>query len=197
MNEQVMVVDRPDLQSFLERCRYGLIQIDNEAVFDVITSRHHFIHRAVAETAPQYKQIIPYVIINHGLDYFLLKRTDRQSETRLHHKFSLGVGGHINPDTPTLLGGLQKELNEEVAIASPYSLEFIGILNDDTTDVGRVHLGAVYVLTVEKPAVTVRETEKMSGAWTPRADLAAAREAMESWSQIVYDEYIAGARETT
>ncbi len=191
MNEEVMVVARTDLAPHIEGRSFDLIRTRNDEILELITDKHFFIARSTAETSPQYKQIIPYVVIRHAGSYFLLKRTTRQTEARLHHKLSLGIGGHINPDTPTLLGGLQKELEEEVAVARPYDLQFIGILNDDTTDVGRVHLGAVYLLEAFTPQVVVRETEKMTGAWTPRGDLAAQRDAMESWSQLVYDQYIA------
>jgi predicted NUDIX family phosphoesterase len=119
-----------------------------------------------------------------------LQRTPKQTEARLHHKLSLGIGGHINPDTPDLFDGLQKELEEEVDVAGDYDLTFVGILNDDTTDVGRVHLGAVYVLDAHDGNVTVRETEKMSGRWVERGDLAEHRQAMETWSQIVYDAFV-------
>src|SRR5687767_10352685 len=155
MNEEVMVVPRSDLAQWLDECRYGLIHGDNKAMLDVITSRYQFLDRAKAEVSPEFKQIIPYVVIRHDDEFFLLKRTSKQAEARLHHKMSLGIGGHINPDTPTLLGGLKKELEEEVNVASPYALQFIGMLNDDTTDVGRVHLGAVYLLDAEQRAVTV------------------------------------------
>jgi len=189
--EQVMVVEREALQPVLvER---GLVQDGTDGVFDVIVERHFFIDRPTAEVSPQYKQIIPYVVIRHADSYFLLQRTQKQTEARLHHKLSLGIGGHINPDTPDLLDGLQKELEEEVEVAGDYDLTFVGILNDDTTDVGRVHLGAVYVLDAATAEVRVRETEKMTGRWTPRAELAQHREAMESWSQIVYDAFIAGS----
>ena len=184
-----MVVEREALQSVLvER---GLVQDGTDGVFDVIVDRHFFIDRPTAEVSPQYKQIIPYVVIRHADAYFLLQRTQKQTEARLHHKLSLGIGGHINPDTPDLLDGLQKELEEEVEVAGDYDLTFVGILNDDTTDVGRVHLGAVYVLDAATDEVRVRETEKMTGRWTPRAELQQHREAMESWSQIVYDAFIA------
>jgi predicted NUDIX family phosphoesterase len=191
MNEDVMVVPRADLAQWLEQVPYGLIRGDNTPILDVITERHRFMERATAEVSPEFKQIIPYVVIRHAHKYFLLKRTTKQAEARLHHKMSLGIGGHINPDTPTVLGGLKKELEEEVAVRSEYALQFIGILNDDTTDVGRVHLGAVYVLEPQEPDVTVLETDKMSGSWTHRAQLSTFRVAMETWSQIVYDEYIA------
>jgi len=183
--EQVMVVERDVLEPFLvER---GLVQHGCDDVFDRIVDLHFFIDRPTAEVSPQYKQIIPYVVIRNGESYFLLQRTQKQTEARLHHKLSLGIGGHINPDTPDLLDGLQKELDEEVTIASDYDLTFIGILNDDTTDVGRVHLGVVYLLDAHVANVTVRETEKMTGRWAGRAELDALREQMESWSEIVFD----------
>lgn len=184
-NEQVMVVERETLAEFL--IEQGLMQERADEILDAITDRHFFLDRPTAETSPQYKQIIPYVLIRNGDAYFLLQRTPKQTEARLHHKLSLGIGGHINPDTPDLFDGLQKELEEEVEVVGDYDLTFVGILNDDTTDVGRVHLGAVYVLDAHDGKVNVRETEKMSGRWVARDDLAAHRDAMESWSQIVYD----------
>jgi predicted NUDIX family phosphoesterase len=189
MTEQVMVVEREALGSFLvER---GLVTEETDTVLDIIVERHFFLDRPTAEVSPQYKQIIPYVLIRHGESYFLLQRTQKQTESRLHHKLSLGIGGHINPDTPELFDGLHKELEEEVDVAGDYDLSFAGILNDDTTDVGKVHLGAVYILDSHDGEVTVKETEKMTGRWVPREELAQHREAMETWSQIAYDALIA------
>jgi predicted NUDIX family phosphoesterase len=191
MSEEVMVVRRADLSQFIDGRDFTFITTDTAAILNVIETRHFFIARPVAEVSPEYKQIIPYVAIRNGEDFFVLQRTSKQTESRLHHKMSLGIGGHINPDTPTVLGGLEKELDEEVSVPRPFDLRFIGILNDDTTDVGRVHLGAVYLLDTQSREVTVRETEKMSGAWRPRGELASIRDAMETWSQLIYDHYIA------
>lgn len=189
MSEQVMVVEREAIAPWLvER---GMTQEHVDELLEVISEKHFFIDRHTAERSPQYKQIIPYVLIRHGDSWFLLQRTQKQTETRLHHKLSLGIGGHINPDTPDLLDGLQKELEEEVNVDSDYELTFAGILNDDSTEVGQVHLGAVFVLETTEGRVTVRETEKMIGKWAGRDELAAARDAMETWSQIAYDAIIA------
>jgi len=195
MTEQVMVVEREKIAQYL--VEYGLVHEHLEEIFDAILDGHFFLDRPTAEISPQYKQIIPYVIIRHGQSYFLLQRTPKQTEARLHHKLSLGIGGHINPDTPDLLDGLHKELEEEVHVAGDYDLTFAGILNDDTTEVGTVHLGAVYVLESHDPDVTVRETEKMTGRWVEAAELPALRERLETWSQIVYDELIAKTSSTT
>ena len=190
MSEQVMVVAREDIAAFLvER---GVVREHLDEILDVINERHFFIDRPTAEVSPQYKQIIPYVVIRHGDAFFLLQRTPKQTEARLHHKLSIGVGGHINPDTPELLDGLEKELEEEVEVTGDYDLTFAGILNDDSTEVGSVHLGAVFVLDAHDDRVHVRETEKMTGRWVGRDELAPLREQMESWSEIVYDEFIAG-----
>jgi len=187
MSEEVMVVRRSDLARHIDRHDFDFITDETASILATIETRHFFIARPVAEVSPEYKQIIPYVALRNGDDFFVLRRTSKQTESRLHHKMSLGIGGHINPDTPTLLGGLEKELNEEVSVPEPYQLQFIGILNDDTTDVGRVHLGAVFVLDTQSRDVTVRETDKMTGSWRARRELGSMRDAMETWSQIVYD----------
>jgi len=187
MNELVMVVRTVDLQPFLTG---RLIRDHARPILDLISAKHLFLERSVAEVSPAYRQIIPYVVIRNDHHYFVLKRTPKQTEARLHHKLSLGIGGHVNPGH-SLLEGLQKELDEEVHIATTYDMEFIGIINDDTTDVGRVHLGAAYLLDVTSREVTVKETEKMTSEWMSRNAIREARTAMESWSQIVYDEFIA------
>ncbi len=187
MNEQVMVVRTIDRQPFFSG---RLIRDHARPILDRIATGHFFIDRPIAEISPQYRQIIPYVIIRNENEYFVLRRTPKQTEARLHHKLSLGIGGHINPGY-SLLEGLRKELDEEVRVDMPYDLEFIGIINDDTSDVGRVHLGAAYVLDTPSKQVAVKETEKMTGTWMSRNALREARSAMESWSQILYDEFIA------
>lgn len=187
MNESVMVVATDALRPFFTA---KLIRDRADELLDLIADHHTFIDRALAERSPEWKQIIPYVVIRHGDEVFTLTRTAKQTEARLHHKVSIGIGGHINPDHD-LIDGLQKELDEEVRIDGDYDLQFAGILNDDSTEVGRVHLGAVFLLDSATRDVIVLETEKMTGAWMSRAALAAARESMETWSQIVYDELLA------
>ena len=123
MNEQVMVVRTVDLQPLLSG---RLIRNQARAILDLIASKHFFIDRPTAEISPQFRQIIPYVVIRNGDQYFVLVRTPKQSETRLHHKVSLGIGGHVNPGH-SLLEGLQKELDEEVWIGSAFDMQFIGM----------------------------------------------------------------------
>lgn len=186
MTEHVMVVERERIASLLvER---GLLTGETaDELYEVILDAHFFIDRPTAEVSPRYKQIIPYVVIRHAGSHYLLQRTVNQTEARLHHKLSIGIGGHVNPDTPELMDGLHKELEEEVNVEGDYDLNFFGILNDDTTEVGSVHLGIVYILDAAAATVTVRETDKMTGRWATTAELAAVRDRMETWSSIVFD----------
>jgi len=182
-----MVVRTADLQPYLTS---PLIRDRTRPILDLIAAKHFFIDRPVAEVSPEFRQIIPYVAIRSGSDYFVLERTTKQTEARLHRKLSLGVGGHVNPGH-SLLEGLQKELDEEVHIGTDYAMEFIGMINDDSTDVGRVHLGAAYVIEAGSRDVIVKETEKMTSEWVAHSALRGLRDAMESWSQILYDNFIA------
>jgi len=189
VNEDVMVVETAALAPFLAGHARDLIRDRGDELLHLIGTQHFFVDRATAETSPQWRQIIPYVVISHGEAVFLLRRTRKQNETRLHDKLSLGIGGHINPGHD-LLGGLQQELTEEVEIDDPYTLDFAGILNDESTEVGRVHLGAVYLLHASSDGVRVLETNKMTGNWVGRSRLGEFEPAMESWSQIVYQQLI-------
>lgn len=190
MTEQVMVVKTADLAPFIKGLTFDVIRDEAEGILDVIEESHFFIDRPVAEQSPEFRQIIPYVLIRHGDSWYLLQRLAKQNEARLHNKLSLGIGGHINPDTPDLIDGLQKELEEEVGVEGDYDLSFIGILNDESTEVSRVHLGAVFVLESHTGNVSVRETELMTGRWATREELASQRELMETWTQIVFDQVV-------
>src|SRR5438552_37113 len=185
-----MVVKTVEIKPLLGGRAFDLIRDSAKQIIEVIDRAHFFILRADAEVSPQYRQVIPYVIVTHDDHVFTLRRTPKQSEARLHHKVSIGVGGHINPGNG-IVEGLRQELDEEIAITNDYDLQFAGIINDETTDVGRVHLGVVYLLRSSGRSVTVRETEKMTGEWLPRRELRPLRESMESWSQIVYDALLA------
>ena len=186
VSEQVMVVATDVLRPYLTA---NFIR-DAAPLLDLAAQHHTFIDRPLAERSPEWRQIIPYVVIRNAADVFGVTRTAKQTEERLHHKVSIGIGGHINPGH-TILEGLKKELDEEVRIGGDYDLRLAGVINDESTEVGRVHLGACYVLDARTRDVAVVETEKMHGEWMTPAQLAAARAAMETWSQIVYDELIA------
>lgn len=149
--------------------------------------------RPEMEQDPSFKQLIPYVIFQYkpaGGDpqIFQYTRGKGQGEARLHAKRSIGVGGHISADDAAQASaydeGMRRELEEEVIIDTPYSGKIVGLINDDETEVGRVHLGVVHLLEVERPAVQPREDEILDAGFRPIPELLANIDRFETWSQI-------------
>src|SRR3954451_18728495 len=138
------------------------------------------------EVDPSFKQIIPYLVLRDGERYFLMRRTKAGGDARLHNRYSIGVGGHLDPGDLDLARGLRREWQEEVHADFEPAFELIGLLNDDTTDVGSVHLGAVYVADATGRPAAIRETDKLSGAFAPPDEVASVVDRMESWSALAF-----------
>jgi len=188
--EQVLVVPRSRL--FSRSMPDGFFNTDAAEILENIATFAEFRWRHTVEEDPSLKQIIPYAVITYGSEIFLLQRHTAQSEARLHHKYSLGVGGHINPipglSGPDLLEqGLLKELHEEIALQTAYRYHPVGFLNEEDTPVSQVHFGVVYRVEVDQPEVAVAETDKMSGSFVSLDAVRAHYEAMETWSQRLVD----------
>ncbi len=150
-----------------------------------------------AEEDRGFKQIIPYVVFRSGDAVFCYTRGSAQGEARLHRKRSLGVGGHVeevDADGRATLDAyemaLRRELDEEVAVGSPGRLTRVGLINDDQTAVGAVHLGVVHLYELDRPAVAPREEGLAEAGFVPVADLAALRGGFETWSQICIDGFL-------
>lgn len=149
--------------------------------------------RSEMEQDPAFKQLIPYVIFQYRgpagqWQLFQYTRGKGQGEARLHAKRSIGVGGHISADDAAGASayeeGMRRELEEEVIIDTPYTTRIAGLINDDQTEVGKVHLGVVHVVTVERPAVQPREPDILDAGFRPINELLANLDRFESWSQI-------------
>jgi predicted NUDIX family phosphoesterase len=149
--------------------------------------------RPAMEQDPGFKQLIPYVIFRYRDPsgqtlLFQYTRGKGQGEARLHAKRSIGIGGHISADdaaqTSAYDEGMRRELEEEVAIGTPYKSQLAGLINDDESEVGRVHLGVVHVFDVEHPAVQPRENEIIEAGFRPVSELLADLAKLETWSQI-------------
>lgn len=150
------------------------------------------------EQDPSFKQLIPYVIFqyddeNGEKQVFQYTRGKGQGEARLHAKMSLGIGGHISSDDAKSDSvdpygeGMQRELAEEVQIDTAYNDVCVGLLNDDETEVGKVHLGVVHLFTVAEPRVTANETEIVDSGFRPVSELRNELERMETWSSIAFE----------
>ena len=137
---------RPDGRALPDAASWYGLRTDGLAGFASLVAREGRLRpRAEMEVDPGQKQIIPYLVLRDGPRYFLMQRTRAGVDARLHDRYSIGVGGHLNPGDDGLDGGLRREWAEEVVADFVPSFELVALLNDDTTEVGAVHLGAVYV----------------------------------------------------
>ncbi len=155
--------------------------------------------RSEMEEDASFKQLIPYVIFRHtdaaGRVYiFQYTRGKGQGEGRLHSKRSIGIGGHISSDDSTSNAtghasaayqeGMRRELEEEVAIDTKYTQACVGLINDDETEVGRVHLGVVHIFDVATPNVRPREADICEAGFQPLDEILADTSRFETWSSI-------------
>jgi predicted NUDIX family phosphoesterase len=192
--EQVLVIERKVLE------QAGMFQ---GLVFDVqryldklfVPGVPRFIPRPQAEADPGYKQIIPYVIMSCDGKYLSYVRGRRAGEARLTGLRSIGIGGHINPidaDNSSLfaylyenyLTAVQREVAEEVSVEAGHSDKIVALLNDDSTEVGSVHLGIVHHWVLDSPSVSRREQVITQMAFMSPAELREVRDSMETWSQL-------------
>jgi predicted NUDIX family phosphoesterase len=166
---------------------YGLRTDVLDAVLATVEDHGRYEPRAEMERDPSFKQIIPYLVLRDGERYFLMRRTRAGGDARLHDRWSIGVGGHVDPGDDGLAGGLRREWHEELVADFEPTFTPYALLNDDTTDVGAVHLGIVVLAEAAGRPVQVRETHKLSGAFASPAEVAAGIDQLETWSRIVFD----------
>jgi predicted NUDIX family phosphoesterase len=201
--EDVLVVPR----SLLEQA--GMFQgfhADTAAYLPLLLDPRHtsWRPRASVEEDPSFKQLIPYCVLtwrdaDGKARYFAYTRGGGQSEARLRAKRSVGIGGHISScdgehgDDASYDSGMRRELAEEVAIGGTWTARCVGLINDDATPVGRVHLGIVHLLELERPEVSSRESELVDCGFDTLDRLLADRERFETWSQIALDALASGA----
>jgi predicted NUDIX family phosphoesterase len=171
---------------------------DVDRYFEVLLRPEHTSYRPrdQVEKDPSFKQLIPYMIFLHAdpsgrRTVFQYTRGAGMGEGRLHRKHSVGVGGHISTVDAAANGGgnpydegMRREMDEEVAVETPYRVRCVGLINDDETEVGRVHLGVVHLFDVERPAVRPRETDLLEWGFRPVETILADLSGFETWSQI-------------
>ena len=204
--EFVLVVPRQAL--FPELYPHGLVPFGSDAErglggtslahFEAALAREgHFVQRSYAERTPSLKQIIPYSLVECGNKLLLVRRTTKGGDARLHNKYSIGIGGHINPEdldgsTATqdpVDAGTRRELSEELAIAGDFTVRRVGLINDDSNAVGAVHVGVVQVIHVQG-TVEIREREQLEGRLVSIEELAtllAQGANFETWSKLLID----------
>jgi predicted NUDIX family phosphoesterase len=193
-DENVLVVKR---SLFDELGSFHGLNFEPEKYLGAILSRgnNFFLPRIQAENDPTHKQIIPYALIAHGDTVLHYVRGKKAGEQRLVAKGSIGIGGHMNDTDESLFAwdehayraGVEREVNEEIKIDSAFEDRIVALLNDDTTEVGRVHLGIVHVFQLAEPKVQKREAMITNLSFLNRAQLFALRANLETWSQLCVD----------
>lgn len=185
MSERVLVVPREVLVP--GKGWHGIRRGGMAAALAAIAAHGRFVDRAAAEEDPAFKQVIPYLVLRDGGRWFLMQRTRAGGDARLHDAWSIGVGGHLNPGDGDVDGGLRREWSEEVVADFVPAFEPVGLLNDDTTAVGRVHVGVVFRAEAAGRPVAIRETAKLTGAFATTDEVAAVRDGLEGWSRLAFD----------
>jgi predicted NUDIX family phosphoesterase len=150
------------------------------------------------ETDPSFKQLIPYCIFRYEGQIFHYQRGKLQGEGRLHNKRSIGVGGHISTldrdlQSSPYVEAMHREIGEEVYLECGYRDTCAGLLNDDETEVGRVHLGIVHIFDLDAPKVRPREESMLMAGFAPPEELIRDIDRFETWSQLCLRHLFGGA----
>lgn len=187
-DELILVVPRSEL--FKQTPAWsGLKQVKFDEYVAIINEKKQFLPRSLMEQDPHYKQIIPYLIFQHADRYFLMQRTAQTTEQRLKNKYSLGIGGHIRQEDMaenSIFEWAKREFHEEVNYSDSFTITPLGILNDDATPVGQVHIGFVLLVTGSTDKISVN-SELKSGQLVTLQELGTYFANLESWSQLVFE----------
>lgn len=185
--EKVMVVKRADI--FSNGIWHGIKAGNIKKYVSVINTKHKFLPRGEVEEDPRWQQIIPYLIFQHKDRIFVMRRKGTHTDTRLANKYSLGIGGHINKSdigSARVNSWAKREFEEEVGYKGKYKMEFVGLINDDSNEVGMVHVGLVIKIKGNSDAISVKDEHK-SGELMQLSQVSKHYKNMETWSQIIYD----------
>jgi predicted NUDIX family phosphoesterase len=193
-NENILVVKR---SLFDELGSFHGLNFEPQKYLAAILSRgnNFYLPRSQAENDPTHKQIIPYALLTFQDKVLFYVRGKKAGEQRLVAKGSIGIGGHMNEADESLFAldeaayraGVEREVNEEIRIDAKFDDKIVALINDDTTEVGQVHLGIVHVFKLAEPKVEKREAIITSLAFLGKDELVARRDPLETWSQLCLD----------
>lgn len=195
MKDEMILVVRRELLEQLGLFQGLCFEVDRYLPALLARENNFFMPRSQAETDPKFKQIIPYALLVHEGRVLHYVRGKKAGEQRLVSKGSVGIGGHMNDGDEGLFSldraaydaAVAREVNEELVIASPFQNRAVALLNDDSNEVGQVHLGVVHVFELDTAEVRKGEAMITELTFLDRAQLAQRRELMETWSQICFD----------
>jgi len=193
-DENILVIKR---NLFDQLGSFNGLNFEPRKYLDALLSRgnNFFLPREQAENDPMHKQIIPYVLLVFEEKVLYYVRGKEAGEQRLVAKGSIGIGGHLNEGDAGLFNldeenynrVVEREVHEEIHLLAKFQNRIVALLNDDTTEVGRVHLGIVHVFKLAEPRVEKRERMITKLSFLDRSELMARRDSLETWSQICLD----------
>ena len=186
-DEHILVVKRATLLQ--DSAWHGLNQTNPDTYIAAINAHKEFLPRTQMEIDPLYKQIIPYLIFKHQDRYFLMQRQSKASEQRLKNKYTFGIGGHIRQEDMTsdsIFDWAHREFHEEVSYNDNLNITPIGMLNDDTNEVGKVHIGLVLLIEGNSEAIKVK-SELKGGKLLSLKECELYYDSMETWSQLLFN----------
>jgi predicted NUDIX family phosphoesterase len=185
-DEKILVIKREFL--FPEETVQGIQPVDFELYQKLIEDKGEFLWRSAMELDPSYKQIIPYLIFQYGHHYFLMQRKATSSDVRLRNKYSLGIGGHVRQQdlqNGSIIDWARREFEEEIVYEGNFTVQPIGLLNDESDFVGQVHTGFVFLLKGDSDKIAVC-SELKHGKLATLQECGSVYDQLESWSKIVY-----------
>jgi len=185
LSELILVVKTSHL--FPNDIWQGLKTTDIDWYKHIIDHRKEFLPRYLMEQDETYKQIIPYLVFTYDDKFFLMQRQSDASEKRLQNKYSLGIGGHIRQEDmeqQSIFSWAKREFHEEIDYQGNLTIKSLGIVNDDSNAVGKVHLGLVLLLQGDSDKIAIK-SELKSGTLVPLSACTAIVDTMESWSQLI------------
>lgn len=192
--EQVLVIKRElfdQLGSFQGLCP----EVDRYLQAFLLKENNFFVPRSAAENDPSLKQLIPYAIFRYDGKILHYTRGSKSGEKRLVSKGSVGIGGHINDTDESLFSfdqsayhnAVQREIREELSLGGNFTEQAVALINDDSTEVGRVHLGVVHIVNLENSDVKAGEKAIAELGFATREELLSRKESLETWSQIALE----------
>lgn len=195
-DEKILVVSRLELFRNEEYTFNGFIDVDNIKVNKILESFSNIEvkRRGDMEEDPSYKQLIGYAVVKdkNTKEILVYTRLTGGGETRLHGMSSIGVGGHMNlvenkSTEESIKINVSRELEEEIGISFEKNLDdikFLGLINDDSNDVGKVHIGLVYEVLIDKNNIKDVEDDALEIKWL-KSEEAKNIDSYESWSDFL------------
>lgn len=194
-DEQIIVVPRKVLFNDEKNAFIGFLHKNNIKGKDIFNalSEYEVKRRGDMEEDSTFKQLISYCLLeNEKGEILVYERLSGGGEERLHGQSSIGVGGHMNDVmgadsiNEVLRVNAQRELEEEVGLAKEDSqnMEYLGFINDDNNEVGKVHMGIVFKITVSTTDVEAKETDTLRIKWVEKGSIESYDD-FETWSALI------------